>query len=374
MSVDSNLENKFQVRWQLFVAIFALIAVNALWGLSFPIIKSMNLQMEHAAGLESSQIDSSLRVAFTAGMIAMRFAVAFLLLCFLGYKLVLNASMAEWRAGAVVGLFFYFGLMLQVLGLATIPASRSGFLTSLTAVFTPLFSALVLRRIPTSNVWIGGLIALMGVSLLTGLIQLSHWQLNIASDAMSKWTTGDTLTTLGSVLFTGQLLLVDYYGKRLNTTAITPSMFLTVALAAAVTFLCLQHNQIELANGVANQQDSLRMFSDRLFFSPMFLSLFVFLAFFCSVLAFLGMNRYQPHVTAVQASVIYSTEPVFASMAALFLPSFLGSVSSSFAFPNEELSFPLVLGGALVLIANVVALWPKKSPQPFPTNQATGRS
>ena len=185
MSVDSNLENKFQVRWQLFVAIFALVAVNALWGLSFPIIKSMNLQMEHAAGLESSQIDSSLRVAFTAGMIAMRFAVAFLLLCFLGYKLVLNASMAEWRAGAIVGLFFYFGLMLQVLGLATIPASRSGFLTSLTAVFTPLFSALVLRRVPTSNVWIGGLIALLGVSLLTGLLQVSQWQLSIASDAMS---------------------------------------------------------------------------------------------------------------------------------------------------------------------------------------------
>ena len=82
MPADSNLENKFQVRWQLFVAICALVAVNALWGLSFPIIKSMNLQMEHAAGLESSQIDSSLRVAFTAGMIAMRFAIAFLLLCF----------------------------------------------------------------------------------------------------------------------------------------------------------------------------------------------------------------------------------------------------------------------------------------------------
>ncbi len=190
MSVDSNLENKFQVRWQLFVAIFALVAVNALWGLSFPIIKSMNLQMEHAAGLESSQIDSSLRVAFTAGMIAMRFAVAFLLLCFLGYKLVLNASMAEWRAGAIVGLFFYFGLMLQVLGLATIPASRSGFLTSLTAVFTPLFSALVLRRVPTSNVWIGGLIALLGVSLLTGLLQVSQWQLSIASDAMSNGQRG----------------------------------------------------------------------------------------------------------------------------------------------------------------------------------------
>jgi len=359
MSADLIPENSFRVRRQLAVAICALVAVNALWGLSFPIIKSMNLQMEHIAGLESSQIDSSLRIAYTAGMIAIRFAIAFLLLAILGFKLVMNASLAEWRAGAVVGLFFYVGLVFQVMGLATIPASRSGFLTSLTAVFTPLFSALVLRRFPNSNVWIGGVIALLGVSLLTGLVQWSNWQLTIASDAISKWTIGDSLTTFGSVLFTGQLLLVDYYGKRLNTTAISPGMFLTVAVASGVTFVCLQHTTIEPNIIPVAGQVGVKMFSTELFFSPMFLGLFVFLAFFCSVLAFVGMNRYQPHVSAVQASVIYSTEPVFASLAALFLPSLLGSISASFAFPNEELSFPLILGGALILLANLVALWPR---------------
>lgn len=369
MSADLKPENKPKIRpkfrpvirMELWVAIGALVAVNALWGLSFPIIKSMNLQMEHAAGLESSKIDSSLRIAFTAGMIAIRFTFAFLLLFALGWRMVMQATLSEWKAGALVGLLFYVGLVLQVMGLATIPASRSGFLTSLTAVFTPLFSALVLRRFPATNVWIGGVIALIGVSLLTGLLQWSQWQLSIAPDAMSKWTAGDTLTTLGSVLFTGQLLLVDYYGKRLNTTAITPGMFLTVAVAAGLTFLCLQKAQIDSSLANSTIQESIPMFSTQLFLSPMFIGLFIFLAFFCSVLAFVGMNRYQPHVSAVQASVIYSTEPVFASMAALFLPSLLGSFSASFAFPNEELSLTLILGGTLVLAANLVALWPNNS-------------
>jgi drug/metabolite transporter (DMT)-like permease len=360
MAEASIPENKPNFTMRLLVAIAALVAVNALWGLSFPIIKSMNLQMEHLVGADSSQIDSSLRVSYTAGMIAIRFTFAFLLLSVLGYQLVKKATLAEWRAGALVGLLFYLGLVLQVMGLATIPASRSGFLTSLTAVFTPLFSALVMRKLPSWNVGVGILFALLGVSLLTGLIQVVGWQIHVAQDAMSKWTTGDTLTTLGSVLFTGQLILVDYYGKRLNSTAITPGMFLTVALGAGLTFLLLQHHSISPMNHEPGSTSQV-MFSKDLFFSPMFLALFLFLAFFCSVLAFIGMNRYQPYVTAVQASVIYSTEPVFASLAALFLPSLLGSFSTKFAFPNELLTVPLVTGGAMVLLANVIALWPRKA-------------
>ena len=116
-------------------------------------------------------------------------------------------------------------------GLATIPASRSGFLTSLTTVFTPLLSAVLFRKSISLNVLVGVAIALLGVSILTGLIVFDSDGVRIASDATSKWTLGDTLTTLGAILFTGQLLLVDYYGKKINTTAITPGMFLIVTLA-----------------------------------------------------------------------------------------------------------------------------------------------
>lgn len=339
------------------MAVWALVGVNALWGLSFPIMKSLNMQMEHLLGMESTEVSIAVRLAFCSGMIGIRFFLSFVVLCVACRSLVRRATRQEWIAGVVVGLFFYFGLVLQVMGLATIPASRSGFLTSLTAVFTPLYSAILLGRLPSRNVFVGTCIAVAGVALLTGFITVDGLKLGIAPDAMSQWTIGDTLTTLGAILFTGQLVMVDYYGRRLNSAAITPGMFALVAVASSLTFLVL--HEIALpphADGSARST----MIWWELFSSQMFFGIVCFLAVFCSVFAFLGMNKYQPHITAVQASVIYSSEPVFASAWALFLPGILGWLATRYGYPNETLTLPLLLGGLLILIANIVALWPRK--------------
>jgi drug/metabolite transporter (DMT)-like permease len=342
-------------------AILALVGVNALWGLSFPIMKSMNHQLETVLPESQSVANSQVQVAFTAGMIGLRFAIALGLLALMCPRLVFRASRTEWKAGVYVGLFFYFGLVLQVIGLATIPASRSGFLTSLTAVFTPLVSAIAYRKLPSGNVLIGIILALLGVSFLTGLIVPDGMGVRIAEDATQKWTIGDTLTTLGSLLFTGQLLMVDYFGKRLNSAALTPGMFLAVIVVALVTFFGLHRFQpLGGAVGEATQLVSLSQWT-ALFLHPMFLTLVVVLALFCSVFAFLGMNRFQPAINAIQASVIYSSEPVFASLWALVIPGTLASIDLSYGYANETLSAPLLFGGALILVANVVALWPKKS-------------
>ncbi len=356
MLADAKGPSKSGFSSEQITAIIALVGVNALWGLSFPIIKSLNQQMEQGFDLEGMAVSTSLHVAFTSGMIGLRFLIALAIVCLFCPQLVRRARKEEWQAGIVVGLLFYFGLVLQVMGLATIPASRSGFLTSLTAVFTPLFSALVFRKLPSWNVALGVSIALIGVSVLTGLIVLDSQAFGISPDGMSKWTLGDTLTTLGSVLFTGQLLLVDYYGRRLNSAAITPGMFLAVAVAAGLTFLIM--HKISLPASQIQSAGTWQIWNF-LFLSPIFFGLLVFLALFCSVVAFLGMNKYQPHISAIQASVIYSSEPVFASSWALFLPGILGLLADKFGYPNETLSFPLFLGGSLILLANIVALWPR---------------
>jgi drug/metabolite transporter (DMT)-like permease len=212
------------------------------------------------------------------------------------------------------------------------------------------------RKRISINVVLGVAMALLGVSILTGLIVLDSGGISIAPDAISKWRYGDTLTTLGAVLFTGQLLLVDYYGAKINTTAITPGMFLTVSIAAGLTFALLHAIALD---SVPLHQDTPLVSWRALLLSSNFIWVILFLAIFCSVLAFVGMNKYQPQITAVQASVVYSTEPVFASLWALFLPSMLGSFDLKMGYPNERLSLPLFLGGTFVLLANVVALWPK---------------
>jgi drug/metabolite transporter (DMT)-like permease len=86
--------------------------------------------------------------------------------------------------------------------------------------------------------------------------------------------------------------------------------------------------------------------------NPPSFGLFLSLFLFSTLGAFVLMNRYQKHVSASEAGVIYGMEPVFASLFALFLPEWLGSFASV-SYPNESLDFRLLVGGGLVVFATV---------------------
>ena len=69
------------------------------------------------------------------------------------------------------------------------------------------------------------------------------------------------------------------------------------------------------------------------------------LTVFSTVLGFHLMNAYQPRVPALRAALVYLLEPVFAA-------------ALSVMFQYESLSLGLVLGGALILLGNLVAELP----------------
>lgn len=310
-------------------------------------MKSLNHHVDFAFGATELTASFALRAASAAWMIALRFAIALIMFAIVFRPIVRRARQAEWRVGALIALFFVAGLILQVIGLATIPASRSGFLTSLTTVFTPFLAWGVFGRRPSTAHAIGVLLALLGVSILTGFAIRTSTGLGIAPDAWQAWRIGDTLTTLAALFFAGQVLVIDHYGKTLDSSAFTPGMFAAVPVFAGAIFLVLSPWMPERSpqgwTGLAQ--------------APSFLILIVSLSVFCSLLPFTWMNRYQPEVSAVQASVIYSLEPVFASTWALFLPGWV-SLISGFAYENESFSEPMLVGGGIILLANIVALWP----------------
>ena len=330
-------------------AIFALVAVNALWGISFPLMKSLNHQVDNAFQTNEMTASFSLRVASAAWMIGLRFAIAFVLFALIFRGVLYRARWAHWRVGGLIAFFFVCGLILQVVGLSTIPASRSGFLTSLTTVFTPLLAWAVFGRKPSMSVAAGVVLALLGVAILTGFAVRTPTGLAIAADASQAWKFGDTLTTLAALFFTAQVLVVDHFGKTLDSSAFTPGMFAVVPLLTSLVFLGVSPMVPESSpvgwTGLAMQ--------------PSFALLLACLAVLCSLLPFTWMNRYQPSVTAVQAAVVYSLEPLFASSWALLLPGWI-SLVTGFAYANERFSEPLLLGGGLILLANIVALWPTK--------------
>ncbi len=329
-------------------AVFFLILVNLLWGLSFPIAKALNLQLDqHFAALVDPN-SALFRISAATWVIALRFSAAFVLFAIVFRSVLLRATIREWKAGSIIGAIFLTGLILQVIGLATIPASRSGFLTSLTVVFTPLVGSIIHGRRPSIPVLIGVFLSIIGVAILTGLIVVDSHGVWVAQDAMNAWTTGDTLTVISTLFFTCQILCIDYFAKSLKPSAFTPGMFLTISVFAWLLFLVSSNCIGEKVLSTAFLAPS---------FNVSFASLILILAAFPSLLSFSWMNTYQPHVTAVQAAVIYTLEPVFVTTWALFLP---GVFHLLWGLPmaNELLTAPIFIGGAVILLANVLALRP----------------
>lgn len=328
-------------------AVLLLVLVNILWGLSFPITKTINLQVDEHFEITAAASSSALRLTAAAWLILLRFTSAFLIFAIVFPTILRRAKAAEWWAGVQIGAFFYVGLILQIIALATIPASRSGFLTSLVAVFTPLLTAILLRVRPRLPVIVGVFVALLGVAVLTGLVAGSESGFSLATDAWQAWTPGDTLTTLGAVFFAGQIMLVDYHGKRLDAAALTPGMFVSTAIFALITFT--------VVNPFVTETSPSGWLA--LSIRPQFWLLILALSVFSSVLAFNLMNSYQHYVSASQAGVIYTLEPVFASMAAMILPGIL-SAAIGVDYANERLVRPMFIGGGLIVIANLISLWP----------------
>jgi drug/metabolite transporter (DMT)-like permease len=335
-------------------AILALVLVNALWGASFPMMKYLNLQMDQHFGVTEFTASHWLRWASAAWMIGIRFALALVLFLIFFRRTLARIRLPHLLSGAVIGGCFFFGLLLQVIGLATIPASRSGFLTSLAVVITPILSTLLRRRFPRKVVLLGAAVALLGVAILTELIQIDRGGIGFANDAWSRWTLGDSLTVLSAMFFSLQILTVDHFGRRYESLAFTPSMFGVTAILAFTAFAVLSPQVPEVSVAQIGWLELARQ--------PRFFVLIILLCIFPSLLAFACMNKYQPAVTAVQAAVIYTLEPLFASLWAMFLPAML-SVLAAVAYANETLTLPLFIGGGLVLVANILALWPEPSPQ-----------
>ena len=69
------------------------------------------------------------------------------------------------------------------------------------------------------------------------------------------------------------------------------------------------------------------------------------------------MNRWQRELPATEAGLLYCSEPVFTSALCLFVPGWLSSLSG-IDYPDETLTGHLLLGGLLILLANVlIQLW-----------------
>jgi drug/metabolite transporter (DMT)-like permease len=303
-------------------AIAALLVVCVIWGSTFLL---MEVGTDAVRGCYGD--DPLWNGALFLGV---RFLIAAAAMPILVPGCVAALDRAAWKHGFWLSLVFSAAFLLQIFGLAQqdVPPSQSAFLTSLYVVATPLIGAAVYRRAPTKGALLGVPVSLAGAACIAGL-------------PSAGFSAGAWATLACAVLFGGQILMTDHSTRRVDPRALT------------LTMLVLSAGWMGL--GVAAAPGGWgRAFGKGgacLLRSPAFVSTELVCALIATVLVVSLFNRWQKELSPTRAAIVYTTEPIFAAIFSILAG-------------RDRLTGLLVLGGSLILGANVIAELVGRRPEP----------
>jgi drug/metabolite transporter (DMT)-like permease len=309
---------------QHFRAVRMLALTTVFWSLSFPLVKSLSI-------IQAKLIPGA-NTWFNAGLTGFaRFGIAAVIMLFIARRTLPRLTRSEIWEGLGLGFFAGGGIIFQTDGLGHTSASASAFITQSFCIFVPIFVALRDRALPGVRLFIALLMMILGVSILSNF--------NPRTFHLGR---GEAETLLAAVFFAGQILWLErpkFSGNNpLNFSFV---MFLTMSLLsfplAVLTW--------------KSPRDILTCYSE-----PSVILITLALVFFCTIVAFVEMNKWQPYVPSTEAAIIYGAEPVFASFFALFLPAWISRLAQ-INYPNETLTSQLLLGGVLIISANLILQW-----------------
>jgi drug/metabolite transporter (DMT)-like permease len=240
-------------------ALVALLAVTAVWGVTF-------VQVKDAVALYP-----------LFAFLALRFAIASLTLALPARRRVAGLGRRGWLAGTALGLLLAAGYGLQTAGLERTTVSSTGFITGLYVVFTPLLALALFRVRIGIAVWAGVALSTLGLALLSGV--------GAGSPA------GDLLVLGGSAAYSLQIVLLERFAPRYDPLAFTQVEMIAACAAFAVIALAL--GQVELPRGWT-----------------VWGALLV-TGVFASALAFLVQTWAQRRTSATRTALAFAMEPVF---------------------------------------------------------------
>lgn len=295
-------------------AVGAMATAAIIWGSAFPATKYLQ-----EAGL---RVNALLSLRFTIG------ALALLLLTL--------ARGSKWRAsdlrdGLVAGVVLASLFWLQTAGLQSTSTTKNAFITGLYVIFTPMVALAFGERLKPAHA-VAVAIASVG---LVGLVFRP-------GESFGGWTQGDTLTLANAVLIGLHIVLIGRFSRRCDAWVLT---FTQVAVVAVVTSLLAL-----VPNG-----DGFRA-SHGLNLSGTWIGL-LWLGLAGTGLTMFLQAKYQPWLTATEAGIIFSLEPVVATLLA---------VSGWIPGVQDHLVARQWGGAALIVAAALVAelgprLWGRKA-------------
>lgn len=273
------------------LAALALLLTAAAWGATFTLVKNVIARMTPES------------------FIFWRFLAAGVILLAVAL-LRRNLTRTMLVPGVVLGVLIFGAYWTQTRGLLTISPSRSAFLTGLYVVIVPFLQGRVKR-----NGWIAAGLALAGTVALVGGESFAVFAAQ--DDGLGF---GEALTILCALFSAFHVVYAARVTRHDTATGLAAIQVAFVAVAAA----------------------PFAAFAPAVQWSATLVAAILFTAIVTTALAFAALMWGQAHVTATEAAVILSFEPVAAAI-------------TSIAFYGEPVTAAFAVGAALILAAMLLS-------------------
>lgn len=247
--------------------LLALVAVTAVWGLTFV------------------QVQDALALYPLFAFLAVRFAISTVVLAPFAWRPLLALPRRGYVAGIGVGSLLAGGYAFQTAGLELTTVASTGFITGLYVVFTPLIALAAFGTPVPRSLWLGIGLAVAGLLLLSGIPGGS--------------TLGNALVLVSAVLQALQIAAMERFAPRYDPRALT---FLQMATSfVGFTVIAVALGDLGTPRG-----------------ATVWAALLV-TGVFAGALGYLVATWVQARTTAARAALVFTLEAPFAALFGVLL-------------------------------------------------------
>lgn len=275
------------------VAVIGLLVAAMFWGGMYVVAKD------------------AMEVISANWMLCIRFLLAFIIMLVIYWKYAKKVTKEDLKGCIVTGLFMGTAYSSMTIGLSYINAGNAAFITDTYVIWIPIVLFIGWKIKPGPHIFVAAALALVGVALMT------------LQDGLTL-KFGDAITLLGSFLWTGELIAIDKYSKKIQPQLLVTFQTLVVCIFTFIMALVLREPVPTLA----------------VLMEPKLMMQFAYLVILATFVANSCQNYFQSYVSSTTVSVIFPTESIFA-------------VAAGVIFLDEIIN-GMTLAGMLFLVAAIL--------------------
>lgn len=220
------------------------------------------------------------------------------------------------KGGLACGFFLFMGTSLQQVGIAYTTAGKTSFITTLYILIIPIFGFIFLKHKVNLITWFAVLLGLIGLYLIA-----------IPSTSSFSMNKGDFIVFIGSFFWSGHILVIDYFNKKVDVLRLSLLQFAMVAVLSGIITFIFERETTTMVNIFLSWKS------------------IAYAGVLSAAVAYTLQMVGQKYTTPVLASLILSLESVFGAL-------------SGYLFLNEILSTKEFIGCTILFIAIIIVQIP----------------